>query len=55
MDRVLDSQWPPVSEQHNSAVQEFIGLSDITEFLRRYLPGRAIRLVGRHGRLCGRP
>ncbi|EHK54163.1 GumC family protein [Allomesorhizobium alhagi] len=37
MDRVLDSQWPPVSDQHNSAVQEFIGLSDITEFLRRYL------------------
>jgi uncharacterized protein involved in exopolysaccharide biosynthesis/Mrp family chromosome partitioning ATPase len=37
MDRVLDSRWPPISDHHNSAVQEFIGLSDITEFLRRYL------------------
>jgi uncharacterized protein involved in exopolysaccharide biosynthesis/Mrp family chromosome partitioning ATPase len=37
MDRVLDSHWPGISQQRNAAVQDFIGLSDITEFLRRHL------------------
>lgn len=37
MDRVFASQFPLSSDQHTAASQEFIGLSDITGFLRRYV------------------
>ncbi|MBB6408693.1 GumC family protein [Mesorhizobium sangaii] len=36
MNRMFPNQWPP-AEQQASAGQEFIGLSDITEFLRHYV------------------
>lgn len=37
MDRVFASHWPSTGEQQPAASQEFIGLSDITGFLRRYI------------------
>ncbi|RUY24781.1 ATPase [Mesorhizobium sp. M7A.F.Ca.US.001.04.1.1] len=36
MNRMFTNQWPSMTDQQASAGQEFIGLSDITEFLRRY-------------------
>lgn len=37
MNRMFPNQWPSTTDQQASAGQEFIGLSDITEFLRRYI------------------
>lgn len=37
MNRMFPNQWPLTTDQQASIDQEFIGLSDITEFLRRYL------------------
>ncbi|MGX5851096.1 GumC family protein [Mesorhizobium sp. PL10] len=37
MNRMFPNQWPPTTDQQASADQEFIGLSDIAEFLRRYV------------------
>ncbi|WP_394886084.1 GumC family protein (plasmid) [Mesorhizobium sp. AaZ16] len=37
MDRVFPNQWPMAADQQSAASQEFIGLSDITGFLRRYV------------------
>lgn len=37
MNRMFPNQWPSTTEQQASAGQEFIGLSDITGFLRRYI------------------
>ncbi|TIV83693.1 MAG: ATPase, partial [Mesorhizobium sp.] len=37
MNRLFVNQWPLVTDQQASAGQEFIGLSDITGFLRHYV------------------
>ncbi|TIW28117.1 MAG: ATPase [Mesorhizobium sp.] len=37
MNRLFANQWPLVTDQQASAGQEFIGLSDITGFLRHYV------------------
>ena len=37
MNRMFPNQWPPAADQQASVSQEFIGLSDITEFLRHYV------------------
>lgn len=37
MDRVFANQFPSMADQQVAASQEFIGLSDITGFLRRYV------------------
>ena len=37
MNRMFPNQWPSTTDQQASADQEFIGLSDIAEFLRRYI------------------
>ena len=37
MNRMFPNQWPSTADQQASAGQEFIGLSDIAEFLRRYI------------------
>jgi uncharacterized protein involved in exopolysaccharide biosynthesis/Mrp family chromosome partitioning ATPase len=37
MNRMFPNQWPSTTDQQASAGQEFIGLSDITGFLRRYI------------------
>lgn len=37
MNRMFPNQWPLTTDQQASVDQEFIGLSDITEFLRRYV------------------
>lgn len=37
MDRVFANHWGSMADQQATASQEFIGLSDITEFLRRYV------------------
>ncbi|WP_245330956.1 GumC family protein [Mesorhizobium sophorae] len=37
MNRMFPNQWPPAADQQASVGQEFIGLSDITEFLRHYV------------------
>ncbi|TIR24110.1 MAG: ATPase [Mesorhizobium sp.] len=37
MNRLFANQWPVVTDQQASAGQEFIGLSDITGFLRHYV------------------
>ncbi|MER9952272.1 GNVR domain-containing protein [Mesorhizobium sp. M0047] len=36
MNRMFSRQWPSTTDRQASAGQEFIGLSDIIEFLRRY-------------------
>ncbi|RVA29636.1 ATPase, partial [Mesorhizobium sp. M7A.F.Ca.US.001.01.1.1] len=37
MNRMFPNQWPSATDQQASAGQEFIGLSDITAFLRHYI------------------
>ncbi|HEV2501693.1 MAG TPA: GNVR domain-containing protein [Mesorhizobium sp.] len=37
MNRLFASQWPLVANQQANAAQDFIGLSDITGFLRHYV------------------
>ncbi|QKC85295.1 GNVR domain-containing protein [Mesorhizobium sp. NZP2077] len=45
MDRMLPHQWPSTTNQQVSVSQEFIGLSDITGFFRRYI-GTIIACLG---------
>ncbi|MDG4879458.1 GNVR domain-containing protein [Mesorhizobium sp. WSM4935] len=37
MNRMFPAQWPAATDQQRPAGQEFIGLSDIAEFVRRYV------------------
>ena len=45
MNRLFASEWPLATSQQTSAGQEFIGLSDITGFLRHYVSTIAACLV----------